>query len=565
MVLSKGKKMILIVVLALVVLVGGFFAFRSYQETRYQIKHTVDNLFLQGYTYSYADPYDGNTVDAFMEEFFNPVRDKRSFKKELISVTKEYAEVGLHNSFTDEDEMQTRYGEALSDTQVAGLYEKVLSFLQQAGYEDADLRDIFTQFYATDAQRRMEAANSGSTEQIEKMNTLFLSVVNANKAGGEFYQVSPDALLSAEQAAELTDLYRDHAEQAMEENDRAVLLDTISYASSFLPDLQLDETAILDFLTNDHPLLLTLSNEAAGTDASLSDYNILQTSDEVADMSEYSTSSDGIWGQRYGDFASIIHRWTTKNHQYDTSAMTPGLWDALTPGQQAEIRRGNSSSTSTNIYEGFLACFWDHSLTSENRDSTDPSELFTLQQLVDDGCQYAYYSTDNTMVFVAPDAIYYVDMEHDPRMIAGDYSAILEQMENAYQKNKEDGSYELNRTLQTLINTYSGVYEMEDYPLFRSAFESDGETIYWVVSPFDEEDTLLNFSFYVDDKKYSFFQNPVPVVDNRAYEEIKISDTFIVTGTVLFEDNAIKYSMGPKGKEDQFDTIWCYNLGNDFS
>ena len=68
MVLSKGKKIILIVLAVVIVLVGGYFAYRSYSETQYRIDRAINSVLDADSAFSFADPYDAETASDFIEE-----------------------------------------------------------------------------------------------------------------------------------------------------------------------------------------------------------------------------------------------------------------------------------------------------------------------------------------------------------------------------------------------------------------------------------------------------------------------------------------------------------------
>lgn len=110
MVLSKGKKIILIVLAVVIVLVGGYFAYRSYSETQYRIDRAINSVLDADSAFSFADPYDAETASDFIEEYWNPVKDKSRFQKELVNrLEEEIIQVSLHNleeSRADKEEPQ---------------------------------------------------------------------------------------------------------------------------------------------------------------------------------------------------------------------------------------------------------------------------------------------------------------------------------------------------------------------------------------------------------------------------------------------------------------------------
>lgn len=83
MVLSKGRKIILITAVVVAIVVIAYFAYTTYRNAQSKIDAAIEPI-LGGYALSYADPYDTETAEEFIERYWNPVKDKSSFQKKFV-------------------------------------------------------------------------------------------------------------------------------------------------------------------------------------------------------------------------------------------------------------------------------------------------------------------------------------------------------------------------------------------------------------------------------------------------------------------------------------------------
>ena len=118
MVLSKGRKIILITVVVVIVLAGGFFGFTAYRNAQSKIDAAIDPV-LGGYALTYADPYDTETADEFIERYWNPVKDKSSFQKKFVKqVQEQLLDVSFQNADLDIDNrISNEYWDEVTDAQ----------------------------------------------------------------------------------------------------------------------------------------------------------------------------------------------------------------------------------------------------------------------------------------------------------------------------------------------------------------------------------------------------------------------------------------------------------------
>ena len=82
---------------------------QHHSETQYTIDRAVTSVLNEDRAFSYADPYDEETVSVFIEQYWDPVKDKSSFQKELADrLNGEIVEVALHNMEEDRSDKEER-------------------------------------------------------------------------------------------------------------------------------------------------------------------------------------------------------------------------------------------------------------------------------------------------------------------------------------------------------------------------------------------------------------------------------------------------------------------------
>ena len=428
MVLSKGKKIILIVLAVVIVLVGGYFAYRSYSETQYRIDRAINSVLDADSAFSFADPYDAETASDFIEEYWNPVKDKSRFQKELVNrLEEEIIQVSLHNleeSRADKEEPQ--YIENQYGSQSVGAHDtfKQLSgFLKQVGYQDEALRDSIFGYYQRLAETKRTAApklaDQPESEQAlsvaEGLANVREQVGAVNEAADEFYQIAADEIVTVE---EISGDYDQVIQRAYDAGDVEIFVEALSNvtgspALEYQPSLPSEQIA--DFLMDDSGEVYTLRNGVGGY---------------------YDTNRDSDSGKSityYGDFA----RRTTVSggNRYDTSGLA-GVWGALTPGQRAEIRSGNRTHTYHYRY-----------LRGEDyKGNVDPT-------LAEDGYGYVYVGNDGTALYFSSRSISYVgNADFGNAVIYGDFADICADMESSYRSGRsvpDWASSEANSTAVT--------------------------------------------------------------------------------------------------------------------
>ena len=145
MVLSKGKKILLIVIAAVVILTAAFFGWSSYRETKSTAERCVEGLMGESFIY---DPYDEEDF-SFFQTNFEKVRNKGALRKELVSVIEEYAQVSIYNTYGDGDgeEMETRYFNTPRISSALDAFTDAVGMLNQLNYQEEAVRDSFADFF----------------------------------------------------------------------------------------------------------------------------------------------------------------------------------------------------------------------------------------------------------------------------------------------------------------------------------------------------------------------------------------------------------------------------------
>ena len=512
MVLSKGKIIILVVIFVIGAAVGGFFYIQSSNEAQYQADYMINQLFDYLGTGTF-DLDDESAYPDYLEEF-ETVRDNRRFHRELVEIVDEFSQVGLHNYDFGRDDLtmiETRYGDRLYYGEVENLFSDVVGFLNEAGYEDEELRDSFIAFFvgvAQGARERTELEETSQENELEQGSYLDQVLQDAaafSQAGGDFYQIPADQVATAEEIAQ-------HYDQAIQlshdAGDRATFAKALSAATSS-PVLEgqtfLDSVEIVDFLMEDGGELYTLRNWAGGY---------------------YDTHEIDGNGQitYYGDFAQRVVR--SGGGQYDMSEMTPEVWWSLSSGQREEISSGNQSRTSYYYY-----------LLGENYDGNlNPT-------LGDDGYGYVYLNEDGSAVGFRSSSIIYVHPDNSlDSVIYGDFADLTAEVSEDYQENLPEENAPSTEWDALIEGTtpvtdeayapYTGTFaHMADgqkpitmYSEFRLR---EGQVCWATTQPFDL--TAMGVTVH------TFFSDLAPVTD------MAVTETYdTVTATASFTDGAIR-------------------------
>ena len=514
MVLSKGKIIILAVVIVIVAAVGGFFFIQSNNEAQSQADRVIDWMF----DYLGSGSFDLDDSSAYPEYLaeLETVRDNRKFQRGLVEIVDEFSQVGLHNYDFGRDDLtmiETRYGDKLYYGEVESLFSDVVGLLNQAGYEDEELRDSFIAFFvgaAQGARERTELEETSQENELEQGSYLDKVLQDAaafGKVGGDFYQIPADQVATVEEIAQ-------HYDQAIQlsrdAGDRDTFADALSAAtSSSVLEGQtfLDGGEIVDFLMEDGGTLYTLCNGVGG-------YYDTHTIDRDGQITYY------------GDFARRTA--TSGGGQYDMSEMTPEVWWSLSSGQREEITSGNRVNTYRSYY-----------LLGEDYDGdVDPA-------LGDDGYGYVYVNPDGSSLYFQSSSIAYMDnADFGETVINGDFADLTSEMAEEYQENLPAGGIsEFSYAWYELIEGTTIIYE-EPYLSYTGTFAhtADGQKpitmysefrlrdgqVYWATTqPFDL--TAMGVAVH------TFFSDLSPVND------MAVTETYdTVTATASFTDEAIR-------------------------
>lgn len=117
MVLSNGRKIVLIAILVVIVAIaiaGGIFALKTYSDTQSKIDYAVNGL-LDINPVGGTTAYDEDTASEYIENYWNPLKDQSGFQEKLASQLKEeILDVALQNSeMGDSEQIENQYGDAL--------------------------------------------------------------------------------------------------------------------------------------------------------------------------------------------------------------------------------------------------------------------------------------------------------------------------------------------------------------------------------------------------------------------------------------------------------------------
>lgn len=140
MVLSKGQKIILIAVAVFIVIASAFLGYQLYRSTQSKMNDAIEPV-MGGYALSFADPYDAETSKDFIEEYWNPVKDKSSFHKKFVKqLQTQVIDLSFQNAGLDsDDQIENEFGETV--TNAHGVIVEMMPFLKRVNYEDEPLKE----------------------------------------------------------------------------------------------------------------------------------------------------------------------------------------------------------------------------------------------------------------------------------------------------------------------------------------------------------------------------------------------------------------------------------------
>lgn len=491
MVLSKGKKILLIVIAAVVILTAAFFGWSSYRETKSTAERCVEGLMGESFIY---DPYDEEDF-SFFQTNFEKVRNKGALRKELVSVIEEYAQVSIYNTYGDGDgeEMETRYFNTPRVSSALDAFTDAVGMLNQLNYQEEAVRDGFADFFAQYAQAvRTDVETEEELKKAEELEDLLEDVSSFNEEAGDFYRVDGNPLCTED---ELAEHYAQAVQMALDGEGLPALMDALesATASQIVGDRTwIDSGELVALLAGDSPEVLTLVNGIGGY------YDGM----DPAERSNY-----------YGDF--YYRTWTSGGNRYDTSGLS-GVWSALTPGQRAEIQSGNRTTTHKE-----MSC-----------QGVELEDEIDLREMTAAGYEYVYRCDDGAFLYVAPDAICYVG--ENGGTIQGDFSEILEEMEQQY---AQAHSLAGMAGEASALDAYRGTFGLNGVPLFTSDFVQNGEQVYWTCTQVDPDHSFFWVKF--GEERVDFFTQSLPVVGGEVTEEIGHG----CVATVQFQNGVISYSL----------------------
>lgn len=406
MVLSKGQKIILIAVGVFIVIASAFLGYQLYRSTQSKMNDAIEPV-MGGYALSFADPYDAETSKDFIEEYWNPVKDKSSFHKKFVKqLQTQVIDLSFQNAGLDsDDQIENEFGETV--TNAHGVIVEMMPFLKRVNYEDEPLKECLKNYYIrlaedmrTDLQNGV-AENGAESKQEQELNTAerLLSVLDKvsafNDAAAEYYQINENDIIPID---EISQHYNEAIQLSLDANDSVTLVTALSQASEspLLADQTfMDSEQIADFFIADDAEIYTLQNGVGGY------YDTVKIDESGVSY--------------YGDFATRTY--TSGGNKYDTSAFTPGLWNSLSPGQRSEIRSGNSSKTHYNYY--FLGKELDSSYSSD------------ISELAQSGYGYVYCNPDGSAMFVSAKSATCYTKDIVSR-IEGDFSKLVDRAAEKY-------------------------------------------------------------------------------------------------------------------------------------
>lgn len=406
--LSTKQKAIGAAILIVVLLAAAWSAYKSHQHTEYLKDTIIKGLFTD---YTFYSPFDEDTQERYTE-FFNEGIRKKSIRKALAEVVSEQTEIALNNTkYYDASEsereeqglhaIEDAFGEECTLSGLQSMLPDVIGAISDLGYQDEALRDNLLGFYEQKRQYTVDYYTATSdTDELDYdlasgMESNRKALDEFNRSADEFYQIDAEALYPV---SELKDHYTQAVELAYEQEDKKQLAEALSAAteSEYVSDeTYLDSQQIIDFFASDATDVATTVNGIGGY---------------------YDTQDPNNSYNYYGDF--YFGTRTSGGKRYDTSAFTPGLWSALTPGQRSEIRSGNSSHTTTYRY-----------FRGQGIDSFAPAD-----QDDPDKYQYAFVipGEEPGFVYVSPQSIC-LDLSGIAQLeIAGDFQDSFEEAKQTF-------------------------------------------------------------------------------------------------------------------------------------
>lgn len=418
MVVSKGRKIVLIAILVVIVAIaiaGGVFALKTYSDTQSKIDYAVNGL-LDINPVGGTTAYDEDTASEYIENYWNPLKDQSGFQEKLASQLKEQIlDVALQNNEMDDSEqIENQYGDALLPSETNETLQCLITFFDEVGYEDPAIRESILSYYVQLVEMELSALeNTAEESKLNVSGELMdaLSYVDGfNQFAGSFYQIQEDELISESDKDKIAEFYRQTIQQSYDTGDVSAFAEALSQVSQstfFENQTFMESDKIVAFLTDDSNEIYTLKPGIGGY------YDIIsQEPNLYYDGNSYAGGN----GSFYGDFYYAYYEGS--QDQYDMSEMSPEVWGALTPGQREEIRRGNSSSSEIVSY-----------LQGVELDST---YIALIPELAESDFEFAYCTADGDAIFLSQNAVCYFPASGGEYLMKGDFSDQVSKAEEQY-------------------------------------------------------------------------------------------------------------------------------------
>ena len=432
MVLSKGKKLILLavaVVVAIIIIFAVYSISSSNSEKQDAIDRVVDSLLDESSAYSDANPYDEGEISTFITDYWNPMKDDASFQEELVNrLNSEILEPTLQNKESDSSQqVENQYGYAPVPSDTGRILCKLTSFLNQVEYEDAALREKILNYYVqlvgmgvTSIENIEESTDPADKLQLSSELMDILSYIDEyNQSTGTFYQIQESEVISENDKDTVSEFYNQIVQQSSDTGNARVFSEAVSQltqSSFFENQTVISNDKMIDFLVVDDSSSISTLRQGIGG-----------YYDEISEEPQWDYDGNSYGGGNAtfcGDFYYAVYE--SSGNQYDMSEMTPEVWAALTPGQRAEIEEGNRKTREITVYLKGVE------VSSTYKD--------VIPELDESGFEFAYCNSDGSTLFLSENAVrYFPDaVNQGSYFIRGDFSKQVDEAEMQYSSQGSD-------------------------------------------------------------------------------------------------------------------------------
>ena len=517
MLISRGKRNLIIAGVVIVAVAVGFFTYRSYSNTKFYCERLFKELFFTEYAYNKIDYDQLGTYQEYIDEL-DKVRDKRLFNKLIVSAVDEYTEICRRREeawdkyYNDEgpkpEDIETSYGDKPSYSSASERFIGAAGFFKAADYYNEDLNESFQNFYADWAHYIRERKDPDYTEvknDLENANSLYYvlsEVKDFNGSRTDGFKIDTASVCTED---EIRGLFQGAIDEACETKDLKLLAEALEDATSIEEvsnEGYMESSEILDLYLEDSYQINTLLKGIGG----------------------YYDDDDSPQNC-YGDY------------YYETNTVGPK--------NPLNEYNDNPEMKSWLIQNGYYDNIQEHNRTRTTITSLCKGKDININipSLKEEGYGYVYVNEDGTQIFVSPNAIKLFDNKEDTWKIndveiRGDFSDIYSEMEKEYRESHVNGASDdflasSEPVTEGEYALYTGTFTFtsgaDESLSLRSEFRMKDGQIYWIC--YDSP-----FNFYVDGiKVHTVFENPTPVEDMKC---IEVYEGW--TSQVIFEDNIIK-------------------------